>query len=44
MIYLLEDKLWIDGRNVFSKVISETSFLNHYADYTYEIEKKYYYF
>ena len=34
-IYLLEGKLFLDGRNNFSKVISETSYLNNYADYIY---------
>ena len=35
MIYLLEGKLCLDGRNIFSKVMSETSYLNSYADYIY---------
>lgn len=35
MVYLLEGKLWIDNRDIFSKVISETSYLNNYADFIY---------
>jgi hypothetical protein len=35
IVYLLEGKLYLDGRNVLSKVISETSYLNSYADYIY---------
>ncbi len=35
IIYLLEGKLWLDGRNIFSKVLAETSYLDSYADYIY---------
>ena len=34
-VYLLEGKLYLDGRDSFSKVISETSYLKGYADYIY---------
>ena len=35
MIHLLEGKLWLDGRSIFSKVISDTSYLDGYTDYIY---------
>ena len=35
MIYLLEGKLYLDGKDALTKVILETTYLESYADYVY---------